>query len=77
METLQSLWNNFGDMLKSALPLSPFQPYISYFSSLPYIGWINWFLPVKGYLIVRGSWIGAIGTYYLYMAILRYVKAIE
>ena len=77
----QDLYTNgltgLGEMIQSALPLSPFQPYISYFENLPYIGWINWFLPVKGYFIIWGTWISAIGTYYIWMGILRWIKAIE
>ena len=69
--------SGFISVLTSILPLSPFQPYISYFSSLPYIGWINWFVPVQGYLIVWGAWIGAVGLYYIYSAILRWIRVIE
>lgn len=68
---------NALDLLLSVLPLSPFQRYISYFDAWPYMGWVNWFVPVKGYLIVWGSWITAVGTYYLYTAILRWARAIE
>lgn len=64
-------------LLKSVLPLSPFQGFISYFNAWPYIGWLNWFVPVKGYLIVWAAWINAVGVYYIYQAILRWVKAVE
>lgn len=76
-ELLTNGLSNLADALVSVLPLSPFQEYIAYFQSLPYIGWINWFLPVRGYFIVWGSWLSAVGLYYLYSAILRWLKAIE
>lgn len=65
------------NLLTSVLPLSPFQSYILYFNAWPYIGWVNWFVPVKGYLVIWGSWLSAVGLYYIYSAILRWVKAIQ
>lgn len=68
---------NLMNIITSLLTLSPFQDFISEFSAWPYMGWVNWFVPVKGYLIVWAAWINAVGVYYLYQAILRWVKAVE
>lgn len=64
-------------LVTSVLPLSPFQPYISYFNAWPYMGWVNWFVPVKGYLVIWGTWLSSVGLYYIYSAVLRWMKAIE
>lgn len=68
---------NLMNVITSLLPLSPFQQYISYFNAWPYMGWVNWFVPVKGYLIVWGAWLNAVAVYYAYQGILRWVKAVE
>lgn len=69
--------SNLVSMLMSVLPLSPFQPYISAFENLPYIGWINWFVPVQGYLIVWGAWLSAVSLHFFYSAILRWLNMIQ
>lgn len=58
------------------LPLSPFADYIEDFAGLPYLGYLNWFFPVRGCLIVMASWLGAITLFYLYSVIMRWVKMI-
>ena len=40
------LMNKFGDKVISVLPTSPFAKYISMFENLPYLGILNWFIPV-------------------------------
>lgn len=76
-ELIQNGISGVADLLTSVLPVSPFQSYIAYFRSWPYVGWLNWFVPVKGYLIVWASWLTAVGLYYLYAAVLRWIKAVE
>lgn len=67
----------FKAIIINTLPLSPFREYISYFNAWPYIGWLNWFLPVRGYLVVWGVWLGSVGSFYLYQVVLRWMKAIQ
>lgn len=77
MNFMTAIFNAFKSVLASVLPLSPFQGYISYFNAWPYMGWLNWFVPVKGYLVVWGVWLNSVGVYYLYQAVLRWLKAVE
>jgi len=72
----QSVFDRFADKLVSVLPLSPFSEFISRFSSLPYLGWLNWFFPVGDCLVVMGVWLGAVGLFYLYSIAMRWVKMI-
>ncbi len=76
VEFLQELWTNFSEAALSALPLSPVSDYLDYFASLPYLGYINWFIPVGTCLEIMAAWIGCIGAYYVLLVILRWAKVI-
>ena len=77
MEIMSSIFDFFADTLKSVLPLSPFQQFISEIGSFEYLGWLNWFFPVGDCLKVLSAWLAAIGAFYLYSIILRWIKAIH
>lgn len=70
---------NIVDIVLSAilsfLPGDPFMPFIQGVSSLPYLGWFNWFIPVGSCIGVGAAWLLAIAIYYLYQIILRWIKA--
>ena len=72
----EALFNSLGEKLLGLLPLSPFQEFISNFSSLPYLGWLNWFFPVGDCLVVMGVWLTAVGLFYLYSIVMRWLKMI-
>lgn len=72
----EALFNNLAEKTLSLLPLSPFQQFIDNFRSLPYLGWLNWFFPVGDCLVVMGVWLGAVGLFYLYSIVMRWVKMI-
>ena len=64
------------DRLIDILPASPFANALSNFANLPYLGYLNWFIPVRGILTVMGAWLAAITLFYLYSVIMRWVKLI-
>lgn len=55
-------------------PMSPFLPVIESLGELPYLGYLNWFLPVSECIAVGTLWLTAIAAYYMYMVIARWVK---
>lgn len=64
--------------LLDILPKSPFAGFIEQLrGSISHVAWLNWFLPVKSMLVVGGVWLSAIAIYYIYSAILRWIKAID
>lgn len=72
----ETVFDSFADKLLDLLPLSPFQEFISDFASLPYLGWLNWFFPVGDCLVVMLAWLGAVGLFYLYSIVMRWLKMI-
>ena len=70
------VFQKFSEALLQVLPLSPFQQYIDQFRSLPYLGWLNWFFPVGSCLTVMAAWLVAVGLFYLYSILMRWLKII-
>ena len=64
------------NLIYGVLPLSPFQPYLDQMSGLPYLGYLNWFFPIGDAIVITATWLTAIGVYYTYMGVLRWIKAI-
>lgn len=78
MDLFLELMSKFKDAIISVLPLSPFAGFISDFEALnpEWLGWLNWFIPVKEILIVTATWLGAVGLFYVYSVIMRWIKLI-
>lgn len=76
MDILSGLWDAFAEKLVEVLPRSPFTEAINALSEVPYLGYLNWFFPVRGCLQVLGLWLSAYGLYLLYSIVMRWVKVI-
>lgn len=70
--------SSIGSALTSVLPTSPFHDIIVNFSNVAseYLGWLNWFIPIKEFLAIGGIWLGCISAFYIYSVIMRWVKMI-
>lgn len=73
METAGRILNN----LANVLPMSPFQVFIDNFGDIPFLGQLNYFLPVAQIIAIGEAWLVAIALYYVYMIALRWIKAIN
>lgn len=69
VEALKGLWN--------LLPRSPFTEYISYLASVPYLGYINWFIPMGAIIKITAAWCGAILGFYTWSWALRLIKVMR
>lgn len=72
----QALFVGLLALVMAFLPSSPFQMAINSISSIPYLNYLNWFFPVTEAVAVVEVWVVAIGVYYLYSAIMRWIKII-
>lgn len=61
----------------SLLPDSPFREFLDGLAGLPYLGYLNWFIPVGDFVRLLSVWCVAVGVFYVASVILRFVKAIN
>lgn len=76
LDFMMELLNKFASAMTKLLPVSPFQRYIRAFSNLPYLGYLNWFIPVGTLVKIGVAWLGVIAVFYLYGIIMRWLKMI-
>lgn len=68
--------NKIGGQIMFFLPNSPFSDFINKLGSLPYLGYLNWFIPIGIFLDIFVSWLSAITVFYLVQAVLRWLKIV-
>lgn len=73
---LNGMQNIAQDTLQ-LLPRSPFRSFIDGVDNIPMVKYLNFFLPIDLVIPVLVAWGTAIGLYYMYSIILRWVKAID
>lgn len=63
------------------LPISPFQKFIASWEGInvirPYLGYVNWFIPIGQCLVFLTGWLVAIAFFYAIMAALRYLNIVD
>lgn len=64
-------------ILLALLPQSPFASYISLVDSIPYLAYINWFIPVDGIFLVMQTWLQVVLIYCGYMVAMRYTGIVK
>lgn len=64
-------------LVLSLLPVSPFVGFSSLVGSIPYLSWLNWFLPISEMLVLFESLLAAVVVYYGILYILNYVGVIK
>lgn len=68
----QQLWY----AIASFLPGSPLKGFINALDNIPYLAELNWFLPVSEMITVLELWLVVVAVYYIYSAIMRFVRVI-
>lgn len=74
---MQELWEAFGKAIPQILRKSPFAPWISQAQQLPYMSYLNWFIPFGEILEVFGAWLVCVAVFYAAQIVLRWVKVIQ
>lgn len=65
------------NVIFSLLPSSPFQQLTNYPAVSEYMDRLNYILPISESLAVFQVWLTAITAYYLYVVVLRWIKAVQ
>lgn len=66
-----------ANSILSVLPDSPFSAFIDKISEIPELGYLNYFIPVSEMIAIGEAWLTCIALFYLYQAVLRFVRMIE
>lgn len=74
---MKEMLDKLLSVILALLPLSPFTQYIDSLEKVPYLGYINYFVPVGTLLKIGAAWLSAIALFYLYSVIARWIKLIE
>ena len=77
MLDMKNLLDKFLQAVLSLFPLSPFREVINELGSLPYLGYINWFVPIGDFVKIGTVWLAAIAAYYAWSIIARWIKLIS
>ena len=67
----------FLDWVLKLLPTSPFTTYIDAFEKIPFLSYLNYFIPISTFIGIGEAWLVSVGIFYLYSIILRWIRAIE
>ena len=60
-------------MLISLLPGDPFRGFLDSFAGIPYLGYLNWFIPVGRCLQVVAAWLVAIVGFYAVQFLIKQI----
>lgn len=71
------LVTRFLDWVCNLLPTSPFVAYIDALETMPYLSYLNWFVPVSSFIAIGEAWLVSVGLFYMYSIILRWIRAID
>lgn len=75
--SFQSAFDSFIAFVLALFPTSPFTNISLTLTNLEWLKWLNWFFPVGQCLTVMALWTAAIGVYYAYSIVARWVKIIS
>lgn len=67
----------FLDWVLALLPTSPFTKFLNMLEGVPFLGYLNYFIPVGTFITIGEAWLVSIGIFYLYSIVLRWIRAIE
>lgn len=59
------------------LPQSPFAAFVSLTDEIPYLSYLNWFIPFDGMIAILEVWLQTVILYMGYMIALRYSDALK
>lgn len=59
------------------LPASPFAGFSYLLSNIPYLSFVNWFVPIQEILVVLEGWLVVVSAYYSILYIVNYVGLVK
>lgn len=77
IQKLNAFLDSIVAVVLALLPNDPFKSFIDNMQIAPYLGYINWIIPVGSILTIATAWVTAIGVFYVYQLILRWAKVVS
>lgn len=84
MKIFTSIFNALADLimkffngLLALLPQSPFSAFLEAMEKWEFLKTLNWIVPISTFISIGTAWLTAIGVYYAWSVVLRWIKAIE
>lgn len=84
MEIFTSIFNSLANLvmkffnaLLSLLPQSPFVAFLDAMEKWEFLKTLNWIVPIGTFISIGTAWLTAIGVYYAWSVVLRWIKAVE
>ena len=74
---LANLVMKFFNALLSLLPQSPFVAFLNAMEQWEFLKTLNWIVPIGTFVSIGTAWLTAIGVYYAWSIVLRWIKAVE
>lgn len=74
---LANLVMKFFNALLSLLPQSPFVAFLNAMEQWEFLKTLNWIVPIGTFVSIGTAWLTAIGVYYAWSVVLRWIKAVE
>lgn len=84
MKIFTSIFNALADLimkffngLLALLPQSPFSAFLEAMEKWEFLKTLNWIVPISTFISIGTAWLTAIGVYYAWSVVLRWIKAVE
>lgn len=74
--TLKNFLINTINVFLAILPDCPFEKYIAATVDNETLQYVNWFIPIDDFIVIGETWLVAIGIFYLYQVVLRWLKVV-
>lgn len=59
------------------LPSSPFQGFVYLTNNIPFLSYLNWFIPISEIIVIIEGWLVVVASYYTILFILNYVGILK
>lgn len=76
LSDLSSVFDGLIQRVLQVLPTSPLREFIDAMGDIPYLSYLNWFFPVSEVIAILSLWVTAIGLFYLWSVLLRWLRVI-
>ena len=64
-------------LVLSILPASPFVGFSELCSNLPYLSFVNWFVPISEMLVIFEAWLIVVAVYYGILYLVNYAGLVK